>query len=393
MPLSCPSEVKMGDGRHSPTEWMTHYPASSTEYVRSPAKPEFAFDDVPVSIYSPAPWIPTTSWWGRVFAACSVICAFYSGRSMYGSRNLVRAMEREMLEMKALMEKAETSHQAAHLALLEVRARRSEMQEINDKLQHEIKMIHAMKEEGVNIHPLSGERTLQSWMEEREVGLRQHWQTLRNFLQNQSRDALIERFGTGPYFVEVVVEIDREHQRGIQKTFVVEMASMFDVPHSVYFFLDSVDKGLWNNTVFLHHEDVEHVVAAVPLDSESQSLKQEGLQKLELQTLAFPEYSASYPHEKYTLGFANLGPTFYINTADNRKAHGPGGQEHHRLPDDADPCFARVVQGVEVVDEMIKYGLQSQNIMDPNAEHPWAGTDNKWSRIVSMKIQSPRVLP
>mmetsp|Transcript_10716 Transcript_10716/g.16894 ORF Transcript_10716/g.16894 Transcript_10716/m.16894 type:complete len:89 (-) Transcript_10716:149-415(-) len=40
------------------------------------------------------------------------------------------------------------------------------------------------------------------------------------------------------------------------------------------------------------------------------------------------------------------GPDFYVNLQDNLKAHGPGGQGGTA----ADPCFARLVAGQEVVD-------------------------------------------
>jgi cyclophilin family peptidyl-prolyl cis-trans isomerase len=68
----------------------------------------------------------------------------------------------------------------------------------------------------------------------------------------------------------------------------------------------------------------------------------------------FQEYSPNFEHKKYTLGFAGRpgGPDFYISTMDNSKLHGPGGQTSYEDPTEADPCFAKVVEGFNVVDRM-----------------------------------------
>ena len=70
-----------------------------------------------------------------------------------------------------------------------------------------------------------------------------------------------------------------------------------------------------------------------------------------LATLAFQEYHASYPHKKYTLGMASrpAGPSFYVNKMDNVANHGPGGQGHHVLEEEGEPCFARVVYGFQAL--------------------------------------------
>jgi hypothetical protein len=57
---------------------------------------------------------------------------------------------------------------------------------------------------------------------------------------------------------------------------------------------------------------------------------------------------------RYTVGFAGRpgGPDFYINKVDNSINHGPGGQSHHDLHEEADPCFGKVVGGIELMDEI-----------------------------------------
>jgi hypothetical protein len=47
--------------------------------------------------------------------------------------------------------------------------------------------------------------------------------------------------------------------------FVLEMANLELMPHSVLTFLDMADARLWDNTVFYHHSEANHVVAAAPV--------------------------------------------------------------------------------------------------------------------------------
>ncbi len=152
-------------------------------------------------------------------------------------------------------------------------------------------------------------------------------------------------FGKGPYYVEFKVSID-----GSSKWFTIETAPNDAMPHAVYYFLDMVDKKTWDNTVFVHNED--RILSSVLASPEGEDKKH-----LVENTLAFPEYSDSFPHEKYTFGFSNLGPEFYLNFNDNNEARGPGGKDVN--PDgavllDADPCFARVVIGGDSIKLMKK---------------------------------------
>jgi len=170
------------------------------------------------------------------------------------------------------------------------------------------------------------------------------------------------------------------------KSFVMELASVDDMPYSIHMFLDMVEYHIWDNTIFLHHQEVEHVIAAAPLDADSHKIKFNQLHSLGWDGLGFPEYSPKYTHKKYTIGYADQGPTFYINTMDNVKVHGPeGGQGHHKLPNDADPCFGKVVDGFEVVEALKQYGLQN-NRMSQDASHPWADDKHSWTRIVKAEI-------
>lgn len=194
------------------------------------------------------------------------------------------------------------------------------------------------------------------------------------------------RFGKGPHRVKITVDIPTGDKKSSEhRSFVVETAPLKKMPHAVHFFLDLVENGIWNNTVFLHHEDVDHVIAAAPIDHKSHKIKVEELAHLVWDGMGFPEYSPTFKHAKYTLGFADKGPTFYINTMDNTDLHGPGGQGHHTLPKDADPCFARVVGGLDTVQTLEKLGLEN-NKFSKDGLHPWAEDEHHWTHIVSAEI-------
>lgn len=146
------------------------------------------------------------------------------------------------------------------------------------------------------------------------------------------------------------------------------MAPLDLMPHAVHFFLQQVVHGLWNDAWF--YLNGPHVLQAGPQapedeeelwhlehggdDERAVAMKQ--FREASLETLAFPEYSDSYQHEKWTLGYTGRpgGPDFYINKLDNSKSHGPGGQFQHDLYEYGDPCFAKVVDGFDVLKQMIK---------------------------------------
>jgi cyclophilin family peptidyl-prolyl cis-trans isomerase len=195
----------------------------------------------------------------------------------------------------------------------------------------------------------------------------------------------VSSFGETPQRVEIMVDLMKNGGKRNLKSFTVEMAPLDLMPVAIHLFLDMVSNGIWDNTVFLHHHEVEHVIAAAPLDAITQEMKNESLGRMEI---GFPEYSHQFPHEKYTLGFAGQGPTFYINTFNNTVDHGPGGQLHHTLPSDADPCFAKVVEGLDVVDELMRLGLKHKPT-GGKGNHPWVEASHSWTRLISAKILTP----
>jgi Cyclophilin type peptidyl-prolyl cis-trans isomerase/CLD len=291
-------------------------------------------------------------------------------------------------------------------------------------LKHELRMLVEMQIEGVNMtmvksgaenNPMNG--FIERWMDQRQKGLLHRIALLENQVQNSSKATVLEKYGPGPHRVQFKVQVETSSNKDqlqaletddamwhnmiskplksftktsrskVTRSFVVQLAPVDEVPHALHFFLDMIQNGLWDDALFLHHEKVDHVMAAAPMDYKTHNIRYDELNDMGWQKgLGFPEFSKSLPHDKYTLGFADRGPTFYINTMDNSDIHGPGGQGHHVLPEDADPCFGRIVEGQDVVDALITYGLKADNRLKITGAHPWKDSDHSWSRLVSAKL-------
>lgn len=72
------------------------------------------------------------------------------------------------------------------------------------------------------------------------------------------------------------------------------------MPHAVHLFLEQVMHGLWNNAWF--YLNGPHVIQGGPQadegGGEGGSAAVNRFKELSLDTLAFPEYSAEFPHVK-----------------------------------------------------------------------------------------------
>eukprot|EP00986_Skeletonema_menzelii_P014757 scaffold10180_cov179-Skeletonema_menzelii.AAC.1 len=145
----------------------------------------------------------------------------------------------------------------------------------------------------------------------------------------------------------------------VKGTISIEMAPLKLMPIAVNLFLQQVHHKLWEGCNFVIN--AMHILQAGPHQYKGQGqyspnafpLKNK-FEKSRLDKMPYQEYSELYPHTKYTVGYAGRpgGPDFYINKVDNSENHGPGGQTHHDLHEEADPCFGRVVAGFEVMDEI-----------------------------------------
>ncbi|KAJ8601401.1 hypothetical protein CTAYLR_005019 [Chrysophaeum taylorii] len=160
-------------------------------------------------------------------------------------------------------------------------------------------------------------------------------------LRNATKRLLETRYGKGPTYRLAIRLAFPASMGGGPATLVIETAPIDVVPHAIHVFLDACvamrlrPEEQWTAAF---HRNAGHVLQAF-------------VRTPEVKGLAYQEYDPAFPHEKYTLGFAGRpgGPEFYISTLDNTRNHGPGSQGSKT---EADSCFAKIVEGFDVVERM-----------------------------------------
>jgi hypothetical protein len=273
----------------------------------------------------------------------------------------------------------------ASKSMLERRVRK--LERTQEQMKHEVRVseemieLHASIEDSELLENRTGGDVM-NWVQQRQEGLRRKMLNLQSFIQVDSRRQVIQKYGEGPYRVQFSV---RYHKAEDIDEFVLEMADLDLMPHSVLTFLDMVDARLWDNTVFYHHAQTNHVLAAAPVVFGTFEPKHHHLKAMGFSGASFSEYSDAFPHEEFTVGFNARGPNFYINTLNNSRNHGPGGQGHHDLPGDADPCFAKVISGHEAVKGMLT-GNHSTNELLGVPGNPISQKDFDLTQIVKAEI-------
>lgn len=162
----------------------------------------------------------------------------------------------------------------------------------------------------------------------------EHASGLQERVKTLSHYEAVQKYGPGPHRVQIDLEFPGE----AQSSFVVELASLDLMPHSVDTFLGMVSAGLWDGCSFVMN--AVHVIKAEPLPADEKDGKNKlaAFEKEHLNHLAFHEYSSEFPHEQYTLGFSGGdSPSWYINTEDNTEIHS------------GEPCFGKIVEGFDAV--------------------------------------------
>lgn len=226
----------------------------------------------------------------------------------------------------------------------------------NKKLEMEVKSANERNQDQENSSMQLRE------MQQKVQNLEQSTNSLGNYktmmiknVKYMSRMALLEKFGPGPHQVEIVLRFDSHQGNADRGVITIEMAPIDELPHVTYWFLEQVSRKLYDGCSF--HRNAGHVIQGGPVpnflspgDANHERMNQKFINS-GFHSILFQEYSHTFPHTKYTLGFAGRpgGPEFYISTQDNTKNHGPGGQGD---PHEADACFAKVVDGFDVVDRM-----------------------------------------
>jgi len=187
------------------------------------------------------------------------------------------------------------------------------------------------------------------WIEHRQEAILHKVYNLQAYIQEESRKRVIEKYGPGPHLVVFDVKSREGRKPG---KFTIRMAPLSTVPHAIETFLDMVAANVLDNMLFYSHHSSNHIIPAAPISYGTFQSKDREMNALGFTGVSFPEYSKEFPHKKNTIGFTGMEHNFYINTIDNDDHHGPGGQEHHELEGDADPCFGEIISGTPVLIDM-----------------------------------------
>lgn len=184
---------------------------------------------------------------------------------------------------------------------------------------------------------------------------------LQKSVQHRDKHAVIDKYGEGPHRLKFQLDFPpSEIPDGSGDSFIVEMAPVDLMPHSVHLFLEQASRGLLDGCSF--HRNAGHVVQGGPTSNHLNPgvNVRKPFTDADLTGVSFQEYHPDFPHKKYTMGFAGRpgGPDFYVSTVDNTRNHGPGGQGSYAIKSEADPCFAKVIEGFDAVDRMQKMSVE-----------------------------------
>jgi len=206
---------------------------------------------------------------------------------------------------------------------------------------------------------VTGEKFTEEQMKKRETEWDKRLTLLQKRIQRESHRELIEMFGKLDMHVEFTLARPKASKFQGDYKFTMKMAPMNVMPHSVHLFLFQVLHNLWDGCSVV--VNAPHILQLGPYSSDAKSLAGE-FSKKNLDNVVFQEYSESFPHAQWTVGFAGrpAGPDIYINKIDNSFNHGPGGQKHHDLEEEADPCFAQVVGGKDVLEDIFSMKTKNQ---------------------------------
>jgi len=165
---------------------------------------------------------------------------------------------------------------------------------------------------------------------------------LESHVQENSRLAIEQDYGTGPYQVELTLR-SKIHMRVELQTIVIQLAPLNLMPHAVHHFLRMLKERLWEGMAMMPQQSAPHRLQASPVDMETLETMDWRFENAKLKNLVFAEHSPDYRCNSYSLGFSGNpgGPDFYINGL--------------AIPDKgaSDSCFGKVVKGRDIIDSII----------------------------------------
>ena len=301
--------------------------------------------------------------WGLLLFVIVGIASYTNSRSK---------LNKSLEEVTSLMTESQRTDLQIKLAEKNVRKLQRELAALNMMDQQKKKQGSNSNKGGGNKNgPDPSSKVVEEYktMQDRLRLSAQKAETLKERVQSTSKHDIISKWGLGPHHVEI--ELVFPSNLDGHKKFVLEMAPIDLMPHSVHTFMEMAAGGLLDGCSFILN--ALHVLKAAPLPYDTATItaseKARAFTKSGLESVAFREYSHDYPHYQYTVGFAADGsPSFYINTEDNSEIHA------------GDPCFAKVVSGIEAVKRLEasptrngiwfekRIGIKKATILGPSKE-------------------------
>jgi cyclophilin family peptidyl-prolyl cis-trans isomerase len=283
-----------------------------------------------------------------VLAFCVLGFAFY-----YSARSSLKTALTDTRELVEYSQRLGLQLRIAHkdVRLLERELAALDDMEVPPQQQHQLQLLDSSKHSSSS-SSIANPQLMREMVTIQRSLKKSHYQAehLKEQVKEISKRDAIAKYGAGVQRVEVELifpsdqhNLHNEKQQQGPTTFVIEMAPIHVMPHSVYTFLEMTSAGLLDGCSFILN--ALHVLKAAPLpyDGSSPSNKAQEFLDKGLESVAFREYSPDYPHDRYTVGFAADGsPSFYINTEDNTDIHV------------GDPCFAKVISGFDTIRRMEK---------------------------------------
>lgn len=354
--------------QYQPSNGMSSYGADEKKYAASSKNKKFDSSSGGLSSLSFMSLLCT-------IALVSVSVLFYGGLklrySMLNKKYQVSIEHQKKLYQEQHTKRVEVSRERSDVRKLEHELNKleKEYQQLEQKLgnlkantvhygNENVKVQDALgKTSGMKVSEVTGEKYSDDKMRKREDAWYHRIDLLHKRIQRESQRQLIEMFGDKQMRVELQLETKQ-----VQGKITLEMAPHDLMPHSVHLFLFQVLHKLWDGTSFAIN--APHIMQAGAYSPEGKSVRQR-FKDAGLEVVAFQEYSPKFTHEKWHIGFAGRpgGPDIYINKMDNTLNHGPGGQAHHHLEEEADPAFAKVVAGKDVLEKMFAMPATGKNFL------------------------------
>lgn len=181
-----------------------------------------------------------------------------------------------------------------------------------------------------------------------------------------SRELLRVKYGPSPHYVRLNLQFPPSSSAASSGYASDSMLILLQLdgdamPYSSLYFLEQVAAGAWDSCQFILNAG-----RSLQVDTRGDSCNRASFRKLPSvgESLAFQEYSPTLKtgdaHKRLTVGLAGrpAGPIFYVSLVNNAAALGPrvdatsGDMGPFGLPPEADPCFAKVVLGEDVVERI-----------------------------------------